>query len=172
MSNTNDFVNRVCESMVNGTDAEVHLEIEIAYDECIVPSGISKADFMEELLTMNPGVFSRTMNHLFTPINWSNVKLHSLWGIKNTATERMLTLDRDEENEIYTLTQSEIEQDSVMSCMPMLTGNPDDAKAFISMLNDVPMDAPVGVSDSLVSLELDERINVANLEVVPVKIIC
>ena len=53
----------------------------------------------------------------------------------------------------------------------MLTGEEDDAKMFIKMLNQVSGDAPLGINETMISMDVDERINVANLEAVEVKVI-
>lgn len=172
MQHVDEFVESVRVSMVNGTDDEVNSAIENAYDKHIVTNKLPKADFLEWLAEKNIGVFRATVSHLFTPINWSQVNVRILWGIKNLATGNMLTLERDDDRDLYHLTESTVDNQSVMACTPMLTGKQEDAEMFIKMLEDVPMDAPIGVGESLVTLELDQRINVANLVVSEVKIIC
>jgi hypothetical protein len=53
----------------------------------------------------------------------------------------------------------------------MMTGAEDDARMFIKMLTDIPNDAPVGINETLISMKIDERINISNLEAVEVKVI-
>jgi hypothetical protein len=104
------------------------------------------------------------------PVNWSKVKLRTLWAIKNTATGNLLTLERNAEEEVFSLKESSEVTDR-LDYAPMLTGEEDDAKMFIKMLNEVPSDAPLGINETMISLDIDEKINVANLEAVEVKVI-
>jgi hypothetical protein len=39
------------------------------------------------------------------------------------------------------------------------------------MLQEVPSDAPLGVNETMISLDIDEKINVVNLETTEVKVI-
>lgn len=147
----------------------VHEAIETAYDQCIAAK-MQKSSFLSALATMDEKVFSETVDHLFTPINWSKQKLRTLWAIKNTSTGNLLTLERNTEEETFLLKESSQDTDS-LDYAPMLTGAVEDANVFVKMLQEVPSDAPLGVNESMISLTIDERINVVNLETVEVKVI-
>lgn len=155
---------------IDGSDLmAVHQAIETAYEQCIVAHNISKSFFLSNLI-VNQEVFDLTVEHLFMPINWSTVKLRTLWAVRNEATGNLLTLERDPDTEVYHLKESSDDPD-VLVFAPMLTGSEDDCRMFITMLNELPSDAPVGIGDTTVSLDVDERINLANLEAVLVKLI-
>ncbi len=143
--------------------------IEVAYDQCIAAK-MKKSFFLLELAPMDSGVFAETVEHLFTPINWNKVKLRVLWAIRNTATGNLLTLERNAEAETFLLKESSEDTDN-LDYAPMLTGEPDDAKMFVKMLQEVPSDAPLGVNETMISLDIDEKINVVNLETTEVKVI-
>lgn len=147
----------------------VHQAIEVAYDQCIAAK-MQKSFFLSELAPMDETVFAETVEHLFTPINWNKVKLRTLWAIRNTATGNLLTLERIAEEEKFMLKESSEETDN-LDYAPMLTGERDDAKMFVKMLQEVPSDAPLGVNEEMVSLDIDEKINVVNLETTEVKVI-
>ena len=172
MSNTYDFVQQVRRAMDSDESDEcaVHQAVELAYDRCVVGHGTTKGEFLSDLVKLDPEVFTITVNHLFTPINWSTRKLRTLWGIKNMATGNLLTLERDTENDVFKLKESSEDSDA-LDFAPMFTGSEDDARLFIKMLQDVPSDAPLGSNETLVSLSVQERVNVANLEAVEVSVI-
>ena len=170
MSQAREFVRRVRRAMEKGDETATHQAIEISYEQCIVDHSIAKSDFMKELLAEDAEVFALTMDHLFTPINWSAVKLRVLWGIRNEATGNLLTLERDLEADVYHLKESS-DDPAVLDFAPMFTGNQEDAETFVRMLSELPTDAPLGVGESIVTLRIDEKINVTNLKAVVVKII-
>lgn len=155
----------------DGSDqTTVHQVIETAYERCIVQNEITKSFFLTELCALGPLVFAETVEHLFMPVNWSRVKLRTLWAIKNETTGNLLTLEKDSEKDSFLLKESSEESDR-LDYAPMLTGEEDDAKMFIKMLNQVSGDAPLGINETMISMDVDERINVANLEAVEVKVI-
>ena len=47
----------------------------------------------------------------------------------------------------------------------------EDAKMFVKMLKEVPSDAPLGINETMISLDIDEKINVMNLETTEVRVI-
>ncbi len=104
------------------------------------------------------------------PVNWSRVKLRTLWAIKNETTGNLLTLEKNSEDDSFLLKESSNDSDR-LDYAPMLTGEESDAKMFIKMLNQIPNDAPLGINETMISMNVDERINVANLEAVEVKVI-
>ena len=53
----------------------------------------------------------------------------------------------------------------------MMTGEEEDAKMFVKMLQEVPSDAPLGINETMISLNIDEKINVMNLETTEVRVI-
>ena len=144
--------------------------IETAYERCIVRNSITKSFFLMELCALGPLVFDETVEHLFMPVNWSRVKLRTLWAIKNETTGNLLTLEKNSEDDSFLLKESSNDSDR-LDYAPMLTGEEDDAKMFIKMLNQIPNDAPLGINETMISMNVDERINVANLEAVEVKVI-
>lgn len=166
-----EYCRRVLAEMnKEGSDqTSVHQVIEVAYDQCIA-SQMQKSFFLTQLAPLDETVFSETVEHLFTPINWNKVKLRTLWAIRNTATGNLLTLERNAEEEKFLLKESSEETDS-LDYAPMLTGEQDDAKMFVKMLQEVPSDAPLGVNETMISLDIDEKINVVNLETTEVKVI-
>ena len=172
MSQVGEFIRRVRKPLDDEerNETDVHMAIEVGYEQCIVSSGITKATFLYDLAKEDYEVFAITVNHLFTPINWSKVKLRTLWGVRNEATGNLLTLERDPETDVYHLKETSEDPTSLVFA-PMMTGSEEDAKLFISMLQQLPNDAPVGVGETLVSLDVDERINLNNREAVLVKII-
>lgn len=166
-----EYYNRVLAEM-NKEDSDpksVHHVIEVAYDQCIAAK-MQKSFFLAELAPLDKDVFYETVEHLFTPINWNKVKLRTLWAIRNKSTGNLLTLERNAEAETFLLKESSVETDS-LDYAPMLTGEQDDAKMFVKMLQEVPSDAPLGVNETMISLDIDEKINVVNLETTEVKVI-
>ncbi len=167
-----EFARRVDKEMLRA-DADrttVHQTIELAYEQCIVAHEITKSFFLDNLASISEDIFTETVEHLFTPINWSKVKMRVLWGVRNEATGNLLTLERDSERDVYKL--KEAGDDPAILCFaPMMTGNQEDAELFIKMLNQLPTDAPVGVGESIVTLDIEEGVNVKNLAAVEVKLI-
>ncbi len=166
-----EYCRRVNEAM-NSKDSDknaVHQAIETSYEVCIADN-MQKSFFLATLAPMDELVFAETVEHLFMPVNWSKVKLRTLWAIKNTATGNLLTLERNAEEEVFSLKESSEVTDR-LDYAPMLTGEEGDAKMFIKMLNEVPSDAPLGINETMISLDIDEKINVVNLEAVEVKVI-
>jgi len=147
----------------------VHQAIEQAYDRCIAQN-MQKSFFLAALAEMDDHVFAETVDHLFMPVNWSKVKLRTLHGIKNMTTGNLLTLERKPEDETFLLKESSEETDD-LDYAPMLTGDEADAQMFIKMLQEVPADAPLGINEQMISLDIDEKINPANLEAIEVRVI-
>ena len=166
-----EYCGRVLAEMdKEGSDqTSVHQVIEVAYDQCIAAK-MQKSFFLSVLAPLDEAVFAETVEHLFTPINWNKVKLRTLWAIRNTATGNLLTLERNDDDKTFLLKESSEDTDN-LDYAPMLTGEPDDAKMFVKMLQEVPSDAPLGVNETMVSLDIDEKINVVNLETTEVKVI-
>jgi hypothetical protein len=166
-----EYCNRVSKVMnkAESSKTDVQEAIETAYEVCIADN-MQKSFFLATLAPLDELVFTETVEHLFMPVNWSKVKLRTLWAIKNTATGNLLTLERNAEEEVFSLKESSEVTDR-LDYAPMLTGEEDDAKMFIKMLNEVPSDAPLGINETMISLDIDEKINVANLEAVEVKVI-
>jgi hypothetical protein len=155
----------------SGSDTNtIHQAIESAYDACIVTNEIPKSVFLSALLEQDKSMFSTTVDHLFMPVKWTKVKLRTLYAIKNTATGNLLTLERDAEEETFNLKESSEETDR-LDYAPMLTGDEEDAKMFVKMLKEVPSDAPLGINETMISLDIDEKINVMNLETTEVRVI-
>ena len=166
-----EYCGRVLAEMdKEGSDqTSVHQVIEVAYDQCIAAK-MQKSFFLSVLAPLDEAVFAETVEHLFTPINWNKVKLRTLWAIRNTATGNLLTLERNDDDKTFLLKESSEDTDN-LDYAPMLTGEPDDAKMFVKMLQEVPSDAPLGVNETMISLDIDEKINVVNLETTEVKVI-
>jgi hypothetical protein len=143
--------------------------IEDAYEDHISQSGITKSQFLTELMHENHTLYEATVNHLFTPINWSTQKMRTLWAIKNMATGRLVTLGSDpKEENSFNLRESGTDD---LDFAPMMTGKQEDATTFVKMLQQPLDDSPVGIGETLISLEIEQGVNPANLEVVRVKII-
>jgi len=153
----------------NSDKTTVRQTIEAAYERCI-RDNMEKSFFLSMLSKMDDHVFAETVDHLFMPVNWSKVKLRTLWGIKNMATGNLLTLERNPEDETFRLKESSEETDN-LDFAPMMTGESDDASMFIKMLQEVPADAPLGINETMISLDIDEKINPNNLEAVEVRVI-
>jgi hypothetical protein len=166
-----EYCRRVQEEMNKEDSSKESIQqvIEVAYDQCIAAQ-MQKSIFLSALAPMDEAVFSETVDHLFTPINWNKVKLRTLYAIRNTATGNLLTLERNAEKETFLLKESSESTDD-LDYAPMLTGEHDDAKMFVKMLQEVPSDAPLGVNETMISLDIDEKINVVNLETTEVKVI-
>ena len=144
--------------------------IEIAYEDHISQSGVAKSEFLTELMHEDASLYKATVNHLFTPINWSTQKMRTLWAIKNTATGRLVTLGSDpKEENSFNLKESGTDDD--LDFAPMMTGKEEDANTFVKMLQQPLDDSPVGIGETLISLEIQTGVNPVNLEVVRVKII-
>lgn len=153
----------------NSDKTTVHQAIEMAYDRCIAPN-MQKSFFLTVLAGLDDAVFAETVDHLFMPVHWSKVKLRTLWGIKNMSTGNLLTLERNPEDESFLLKESSEETDN-LDYAPMLTGEESDAAVFIKMLQEVPSDAPLGINETMISLDIDEKINPMNLETTEVRVI-
>ena len=143
--------------------------IEVAYEQNISHSGMKKSDFLTELMQLDHTLYEATVNHLFTPINWSTQKMRTLWAIKNMATGRLVTLGSDpKEENSFNLKESGTED---LDFAPMMTGKQEDAVTFVKMLQQPLDDSPVGIGETLISLEIEKGVNPVNLEVVRVKVI-
>jgi hypothetical protein len=168
-----EFHRRVSEEMNrDGSDRKtVQQTIETAYEQCIAGQEITKSFFLSSLHEVGDElVFTETVEHLFMPVNWSRVRLRTLWAIKNMATGNLLTLEKKPEEDSFLLKESSEDTDR-LDYAPMLTGEEDDAKMFIKMLAQVPSDAPLGINETMITMDVDERINVVNLEAAEVKVI-
>lgn len=170
--NTERFIKQVRNTMKtdDGEDLDKMLPaIEDAYEDHISQSGVVKSEFLTELMREDHVLYEATVNHLFTPINWSTQKLRTLWAIKNMATGRLVTLGSDpKEENAFNLTESGTDD---LDFAPMMTGKQEDATTFVKMLQQPLDDSPVGIGETLISLEIEEGVNPVNLEVVRVKII-
>ena len=169
-SPTDLFYRQVYEAMnkVDGTTEETQRAIEDAYERHIRESGVSKAALMSNLFQRNEAMFAAVMNHLFTPVNWSKVKMRTLWGIKNHGTGNLVSLGKGE-NDGFEL--KDCGKDILYA--PMLTGNEDHARSFLALLQQ-PLegqDRPLSVGEVIISLEIEQGVNPANLEVVRVSVI-
>jgi len=153
-----------------GSDKDaVHQAIETAYDRCIAPH-MEKSFFLTTLAGLDDAVFAETVDHLFMPVNWSKVKMRTLWGIKNLVSGNLLTLERNPEAEAFTLKESSKNNEN-LDYAPMMTGDQNDAEIFIKMLQEVPGDAPLGINETMISLDIDEKVNPNNLEAVVVRVL-
>jgi hypothetical protein len=165
-----EFIRRVNETMAQEDTETIHHAIEDAYEECIVGNAITKSVFLSELAASDQ-IFTLTVEHLFTPINWSRVKLRTLWAVRNEATGNLLTLERDEETDVYRLRDS-TDDPTLLIFAPMLSGSEADTRLFIKMLMEqLPKDAPVGLGETVVKMSVDEHINLANLKAVQIRLI-
>ena len=84
---------------------DVHWAIESGYDQDIVPSSMTKSYFLGELHEIDGEVFDITVEHLFTPINWSKLKMTQMWAVKNTPTGLLLTLSHNKESDLFYLSE-------------------------------------------------------------------
>ena len=174
--NTEKFIEQARKVIEDDPDQEhidypkLHQAIERAYEDNIAHSGMPKASFLTELMKDDFFLYEITVNHLFTPINWSTQKMRTLWAIKNMATGRLVTLGSDpKEENSFNLKESGTDDD--LDFAPMMTGKQEDADTFVKMLQQPLDDSPVGIGETLISLEVEEGVNPVNLEVVRVKII-
>ena len=181
----NGFVLDVQEAIDAGSDDDgIHTAIETAYNKHIFENdvGLTKANFLRYLY-VKCDFHDQVVNHLFTPMAWSKLKMHKCFGIKNSTTGRLVTLMRNETKDSgadFLLVEC-IDQPDLS---PMLVRDSDAAQKFIAILNrpstsassdssaPVPADDESSYSDDrVVHLDLDENINTGNLEVVDVEIL-
>ena len=182
-----DFLTDVEEVMASGADDNaINVAIERAYDKYIFnnKAGITKSYFLGYLWAECSGnprgcderIFDRVVDHLFTPMAWSELTIQKHYGIKNTTTGRLVTLMRNESEESgadFLLVEC-IDQPDLS---PMLVRDRDAAEKFITILNrpstSTSYDSSSDPVDSgkVVHLDLDENINTGNLEVVEVELL-
>lgn len=163
------FIQR-CMSVMSD-DSGLHEEIEVAYEQCIVPNDIKKSEFLRELGEKEPGLFAVVTDHLFTPINWSKVAMKSLWGIKNTATGNLVSLGVSEEKDgVFILRDG----GSDISFSPMTSGEHQHILDFLNILQKPPTpaaEAPLAVGETIVELDFEKGVNPMNLKIVEIKVI-
>ena len=164
--------------------AHVNMGIETAYEQHIVSVGMNKSDFLRLLAEEDREIFTQTVEHLFTPINWSRVKLRTLWALKNTTTGSLLTLERIQGedgqrcsqcgtwhgDEVFRLIESSEDPD-MLTFAPMLSGSEEDMRTFADMLKQIPPEEPVYLGTESVTLEINEGVNMANVEPVEIRVI-
>lgn len=177
-----DFLTDVVEVISSGAgDDSINLAIEESYDKYIFNNtvGMTKAYFIAHLYRCPGGdIYERVVNHLFTPMAWSKLTIQTYYGIKNTMTDRLVTLMRNEFDDVgadYLLVECVDQPD----LSPMLVRDKRAAEKFIAILNrpstsvshDPHNDENPPSSSKMVNLDLDENINTNNLEVVEVEIL-
>lgn len=149
---------------------DVNRVIEDAYDLHISRNDVPKSDFLKELVSIDEEVHAATVTHLFTPINWSRVKMHKLWGLKNSSTGNLVSLTiSDDDDGVFILRDGK--DDVGMS--PMTTRDHDSLMKFLKIVQQMPVDenVPMATEEVIVHLEFGERVNPMNLEIVEVKVI-
>lgn len=172
--NVDKFVREVREKL-NHDDTEhpeVYRNIEDAYEKHLANSGISKSEFLRELMELDSKIFSLTVDHLFTPINWSQVNMKVLWGLRNISTGNLISLNTNEQANSFILRDSGGE----MGFAPMTTSSKKNLVEFLSIIqkNNTGGNGPPAASSSndvVVELDIEKGVNPMNLEVVEVKVI-
>jgi len=166
-------------------DKIINAAIEKAYNAHIFEKegGPTKAQLLGYLYSKDGPIFTRVVNHLFTPMAWSELKIQKYYGIENTTTGRLVTLMRNESKDMgadFLLVEC-IDQPDLS---PMLVRDESAAEKFIAILNrpstsasydsSTPEEPAVESSYSderVVHLDLDDNINTGNLEVVEVELL-
>ena len=169
-------------------DKIINAAIEKAYNAHIFEKegGPTKAQLLGYLYSKDAPIFTRVVNHLFTPMAWSELKIQKYYGIENTTTGRLVTLMRNESNESKDMGADFL----LVECIdqpdlsPMLVRDEAAAEKFIAILNRPSTSASYDSStppetdsessysdDRVVHLDLDDNINTGNLEVVEVELL-
>ena len=110
---------------VRGKDAsELYESIEYAYARFIVPDeNFTKAIFLKCLLEIDWELFDDVVNHLFTPMNWSQIKARKFFAIKDSGSGNLITINMEDPNERYTLETCTVDDDN----RPMLMTSHEEA---------------------------------------------
>lgn len=169
-----DMVRPVFETVDEDGRSDVTLPqvIEDAYEKFFSDGNLEKSYILKELCERDPQLFGVTVNHLFTPINWSRVKLRTLFGFRNESTGNLVTLGAGETDEESEEAQFHLRDAGDLEYAPMLTGSEEDAQRFLKMLQEPTGDEnPLAIGDTLVDLQTDDDVNVQNFELVTVKLI-
>ena len=170
MKATRDF-----SDYVNGADpAELHKAIEYGYAKFVVTNEkLSKSQFLANLIEIDRSLFHDVVNHLFTPMNWSKIKARKFFAIKDSGSGNLITINMEDPNERYTLNTCSVDDDN----RPMLMTTHEEAETLMQVFDYqskvealLDMVADKG-EDVLVSLVVDERINLKNLEIVEVELV-
>ena len=163
-------------------DKIINTTIEEAYNTHIFEKegGPTKAQLLGYLYSKDGPIFTRVVNHLFTPMAWSELTIQKYYGIKNTTTGRLVTLMRNESKDAgadFLLVEC-IDQPDLS---PMLVRDESAAAKFIAILNrpstsasseyDSSTPTESYSDDKVVHLDLDDNINTGNLEVVEVELL-
>ena len=167
---TRDFA-----AYVNGKDpSELHEAIEYGYAKFIVShESLSKSRFLANLIEVDRELFHEVVEHLFTPMNWSQIKARKFFAIKDSGSGNLITINMEDPNERYTLETCTVDDDN----RPMLMTSHEEAETLmrvfdyqskVEALLDMVKDNGENV---LVSLVVDERINLANLEIIEVELV-
>jgi len=165
-----DFADYVCKQKKSDRPRA----IEEAYGKFIVPNEhLTKAEFLKAVLALEPALFDETVNHLFTPMNWSQIKARKFFAIKDTGSGNLITINMEAPNERYTLDTCSVDDDN----RPMLMTTHEEAESLMQVFDYqsrvealLDMVADKG-EDVLVSLVANERINLKNLEIVEVELV-
>ena len=167
-----EFLDRVNMTTDNEGGSTYEERLEIAYDRHIAGK-IDKSQFLNALRELAPEVHDSTVDHLMVPINWSHLKMRSVWGIKNTATGNLISLRHDREEDVFHLRETAVHEDDDLEFAPMLTANKEDAGVFVQSIQNLEPDEdkPMTLGDSMVSVRLESGLNPMNFEVCSVRCI-
>jgi len=165
-----DFANYVCKQKKSDRPRA----IEEAYGKFIVPDEhLTKAEFLKAVMGLEPALFDEVVNHLFTPMNWSQIKARKFFAIKDSGSGNLITINMEDPNEKYTLETCTVDDDN----RPMLMTSHEEAETLMRVFDyqskvEALLDTVKDNGENmLVSLVVDERINLKNLEIIEVELV-